>query len=223
MTISPEQSSDLTLPTPKVEVAPDTGEMNRDAIETLLERLGFRATPELLEAAGALVIGLTGNNPNGPTIKTAWIEYDKISEKLTEETKSSPGDNKPYTVAQIAAMLMRARIFKSAGNMIRYVEELDTAEILAFNKRLDEISIEIQRSIDNTIETMDMSPELLLIKLKGIISEKNRDFLRELLNSGGNLEDMINKAYAMIAAEDRDPSRTLIRLGVLEDQDEDES
>lgn len=60
-----------------------------------------------------------------------------------------------------------------------------------------------------------MSSEVLVLKLKGVVSEENREFLRDLIDEGDDFEDMINHVYGMILEEGSDPDEVLAELGVI--------
>jgi hypothetical protein len=62
----------------------------------------------------------------------------------------------------------------------------------------------------------EMSPEILVMKLNGIVSEENRAFLCELIEQGDEWEDVIGHVYGMILEEGGDPDEVLSELGVIE-------
>jgi hypothetical protein len=100
--------------------------------------------------------------------------------------------------------------------MTRYLEELDHAEEYAFNAKLDDVRALIGDEIDRTLPSLEMSSEVLVLKLRGVISDDNREHLRDLINNGDDYEDIVNNAYNMIEDEGGDADEVLGKLGVLE-------
>jgi hypothetical protein len=100
--------------------------------------------------------------------------------------------------------------------MIRYLEELDHAEVYALNIGLEDVSAVLTREIDRKLPDLGISSEILVLKLRGIINDENREVLRDLINDGDDYEDIVNTAYNMIEDEGRDADEVLAALGVLE-------
>jgi hypothetical protein len=61
-----------------------------------------------------------------------------------------------------------------------------------------------------------MNPTLLAVRLRGSVSEINREFMRDLIADGDDMEDIITHAYNAILEEGGDPEEVLRKLGVLE-------
>ncbi|RYF29402.1 MAG: hypothetical protein EOO17_01560 [Chloroflexi bacterium] len=182
-----------------------------DTLESLIERSNFYNIPELQDAATAIIDGLIAPDTNDSQLKLAWIEYAKLIEGIVEANK----DRIAYARAQIEAIIHKALIFQSAGNLLRYLEELDRAEVYAHNEGIDEISTIINNKIKNTLEPLAMSSEVLVLRLRGCISEVNRDFLRDLIEAGDDFEDMLNHAYGMILEDGGDPDVVFAELGII--------
>lgn len=197
----------------KSEVIKDASDMQNDPMTSLIETLDFRASSELIEASSAIVDGISKFGDRDPRIRAAWVEYAKISEQMIDGNET---DRVAYSRAQIAAIIHKSLIFRAVGNNLRYISELDSAEVYAFNEGLDEISSGIQTEIDTVIDTLEMSPEVFLIKLKGVVSEANREHLRDLIDQGDDLDDMIGNVYAIILEEGGDPDEILGGMGVLD-------
>jgi len=196
----------------------DAEKTSNNKIESIIENSILYSHPELNDAKIAIIDGLTSPSIEPSQLRLAWIEYAKISEQIVESVINNPEAPNAYEKAQIEAIIHKALIFKSAGNILRYLEELDCAEVYAYNINLgfDEISMILCQEISKTVETLDMSPEVLLLKLKDVIEEDNREFLRDLINEGSDLEDIISAAYGMLIDEGKDPDSTLTELGVLD-------
>ncbi len=200
--------------TPEISLPIDQVDNSTSAIALLIEQSRIH-NAELQEAAIVIIDGLTNPNTSESQLKLAWIEYAKIAEHnvgLIEATSENPS---AYARAQIEAIIHKSLIFKSIGNTLRYLEELDHAEVYAFNEGFDEMSTIINNEITSKIESLDMSPEVLVLKLKGIVSEDNREFLRDLIDEGDDLEDMINHAYGMILEEGSNPDEILAEFGII--------
>ena len=181
----------------------------------LLRELNFRVPPELAVAAGAIVKGIQAFGNDDPNVRSAWVEYANISERVVETSETAVNPT-TYDEAQIAVIIHKSLIFQRVSNWLRYIEELDSADVYAFNMGLDEVSSTIQTEIDAIIDTLEMSPGVLVIKLKGFVSEINREHLRDLIDQGDDLEDMIGNVYGMILEEGGDPDEVLAELGVLD-------
>ena len=184
-------------------------------IASLIERSKLTNNSELKDASAAIINGLTDPNTSAPRIKSAWIEYAKIAEQIVEAADATDNTPNTYAKAQIEAIMHKSLIFQATGNTLRYLEELDRAETYAHNTGFEEMSTTINDEIAATVDTLPMSSEVLILKLKGIISEDNREFLRDLIAGGDDFEDMINHAYGMILEEGDDPDEVFAELGIV--------
>lgn len=115
--------------------------------------------------------------------------------------------------AQIAAILNKAYIFQQVNNTVRYLEELDMAEVYAANIGFDEASAVIDVEIKNQVEGLELTPEVLVLKLRGIIDDNDREFLRDLINEGADVEGILGNANQMILEEGGDPEEILASTG----------
>jgi len=184
----------------------------RPSVDSLLDKLAFHPTPALVEARAAIVAGLADESTDGLLLSRAWGEYADITEAMV----GSAEDPATYTRAQIGAIIHKALIFSVAGDTLRYLEELDDAEVYAHNEGIDDVRGALQDEINEKTSTLEMSSEVLVMKLKGVISEENRAFLRDLIEQGDDFEDMISHAYGMILEEGGDPDEVLAGVGVIE-------
>ena len=203
-------------PTTEDEQSIDKPDETESTVASLIEHSLFYDQPELHAATTAIINGLTDPDTDTSQLKSAWNEYAKIVERIVEYAEEAPENPQSYARTQIEAIIHKALIFKSAGNTLRYLEELDRSEVYAYNEGLDEMSTTINNEMAAIVETLNMSPDVLILKLKGIISEDNREFLRDLIDEGGDFEDMINHAYSMVLEEGGDPDEILAEIGVLD-------
>jgi hypothetical protein len=185
------------------------------AVASLIERSNFYNIPELHDAATAIIEGLTDPDTDASQLKLAWVEYAKIAERIVESTDATHENPKSYAKAQVEAIIHKSLIFHSVGNTLRYLEELDRAEVYAYNEGLDQMSTVINNEITTTVESLSMSSEVLILRLKGIVSEENREFLRDLIDEGDDFEDMINHAYGMILEGGGDPDEIFAEMGII--------
>jgi hypothetical protein len=185
-------------------------------IESLLDRLEFHTTPALDEASQAIIAGLIDETTDKSLLSRGWVEYAEIVERIVESAEASAEKPDRYTKAQIGAIIHKSLIFSAAGNTLRYLEELDQAEVYAYNEGIDDVSVALRSEITEKINALEMSSEVLVIKLKGVVSEGNREYLRDLIEQGDEFEDMIAHAYGMILEEGGDPDEVLAEIGVIE-------
>lgn len=181
-----------------------------------VSRLGLPPTAELIEATQAVIIGLQDPTTTEEQLRSAWSEYAGIVEGVVEAVDLDHTNPKAYQRAQISALVDKALLFRTAGDMTRYLEELDHAEVYAFNGNLDDVVSLIGEEIDKVLPGLEMSSEILVIKLRGVISDEMREILRDLIHDGDDYEDIVNNAYGMILEEGGDPEVVLAQLGVLE-------
>ena len=86
--------------------------------------------------------------------------------------------------------------------MTRFVAELDQAQEYAFGEYLDDLNQALHTELEEAIAHMGISPEVVLVKLKGIISEDRLLKLRDLLREGSPLNDTIAGYYDMLLVDD---------------------
>jgi hypothetical protein len=208
-------ASEFDIPTPPPEsreTSDESLELTVHGVAELVEQLDFRPSPELIEASRAVIAGLRDEMTTELQLSLAWGEYARMSEGIIEEDL----DPKRYARGQIGALIHKALLFRAADITVRYLEELDHAEVYALNVGLDDVSAVLTREIDRKLPELEMSSEVLVLKLRGIISDENREVLRDLINDGDDYEDIVNNAYNMIEDENRDADEVLAALGVLE-------
>lgn len=179
------------------------------SIQSFIDVLGLERTPELHEAADILVAVLKDVSDPDADRTQAWQEYSTIAEDSVERSVD-------YGRAQIAAIIHKAGIFKAANDPLRYVSELDGAQTYAFNAGLNNVAQALADEIETVGDTLEPSPELLVVRLSGLIVEQNREYLRDLIDDGATLDDLVGDAYGMIIEAGGDPDETLRRIGMIE-------
>lgn len=204
---------------PKTPIETDTPQLEqavsplRQAIDSLNEETGF-LTPELKEATLALIAGFDHSDVDAAVMKQAWIELANLTESFIDSA-----DDNMRAKLQIAAIINKAFILLHSKEPYRYLEELDTAEVYARNLGLDELSDVLDTEIDRQIELdlYEMNPTILVVRLRRVVSEINREYMRDLIADGDDIEDIITHAYNAILEEGGDPEEALREIGVLED------
>ena len=173
--------------------------------------------PQIAEASAALTNALLNHEEvSQETLRAAWIEYSQIIENCIDSIEENPAEPKARAKAQIAALINKASIFQVSGQTLRYLNELDTARVQAHNEGFDSLRDSIDDEINNKIEKLELSPEVLILKLSGIIEDADREYLKDLVNDGADLNDIIGDIYGMINDEDQDPDEVLTKLGIFE-------
>ncbi len=217
---TPNPSPDTYHQTAETTYSP---EVSVDIITELFSWLEFVETTDLAEAKRAILELLSENSPDPERKMAAWTAYAEICEKFVDSINTGT-DTLARSKLQLALVLHKALIFQAARNTPRYIEELDMAETYADDElrrtpddnALVTTRIALRRELDLLVQNLELSPEILLVKLKGVISELNREFLRDGLAEGDDLETLINNAYAMIENEGGDADTILKDLGILE-------
>ena len=182
-----------------------------------IEQLASITHPTLTEVAATIVDLLTyPENTDEEKLRESWIEYGRVTEAFVDSIQYTSEDPKLRSKAQIAAIINKAYIFQATGDVIRYLEELDVAEVYAANEGFDEISAVISEEIRSQVEQLELTPEVIVLKLKGILDDMNREFLKDQISEGLDLDDLIGQVYGMLLDEGEDPDEVLARLGITE-------
>ena len=127
-----------------------SGEIALPAIESLLPQLDFYETPDLAEARQAILEALSNNDLDPASRQEMWAEYAKIGERITDALDAQDIEGRART--HIALIVHKATIFRDAGNLQRYLEELDDAEMYAASRHLDAIAESLRYEIDSLYE-----------------------------------------------------------------------
>lgn len=215
MSNGPENDFHEKTPVDQAEVVEGGAEHLMDSIGALIDQLGFTVSPELREAGDIVTAVLLDDTVDCAQLRQAWIEYAKSAEQVAESIEGTVQNRMEYIKSAIAAIIHKALIFRAAGNTLRYLEELDRAEAFVVLERFDDISLTLQDEIDSKIETLEMSPIVIILKLRGEIEEASREQLRERLADGDDMQDILGDAYSLMLMEDGDAEEVFRRLGLL--------
>lgn len=185
-------------------------EIINDVSTVSIEKLAALTHEEITKAAAKVIEYLKlGEAADTNELKRAWGEYADATEAFVDSIEEDVSTPKQRSQAQISAILNKAFIFNSAGNELRYLEELDAAEVYAFNEGFDQVSELIQVEIN-------AKAEALVLKLKGIIEEDNRQYLWDLVRDGDDMDDLLGAVYEMIEETGQDANEVLARMGMIE-------
>jgi hypothetical protein len=187
-------------PAPSPEIIPDHSDEVTIRIEALIESLDFHE-PIQLKLAAEVVVGALEDGDESAQ-QQAWLEYSVLLEHIVDKESGRSLDPKAYPRIRIAALIHKALIFYKVKDMTHFVDELDQAQEYAFGEHLDELNQALHTELEVAIAHMGISPEVVLIKLKGIISEDRLRKLRDLLREGSQLNDMIAGHYDMLLVDD---------------------
>ncbi len=193
-------------------------EATNDPIEALLSQLDFHVTAELDEARQAVLAALSEQTTDPSRRQAAWNEYAIISEQIVDNLEITPQDIDGRAKIQLAFLIHEALIFREAQQIPRYIEELDYAETYADAKGFYDVASSLEHQLDVATSASPLSPESLLAKLKGEISEMDRVRLRDLSEAGANLEDLTDAAGVVLQNNQADPEEIFDQLGIVPPQ-----
>ena len=192
-------------------------------IETLLPQLGFYETVELSEASQAVLIAINEETNDPSRLQAAWTEYAIIGEQIVDNAEITPKDIETRAKIQLALIIHKALILRESNQIPRYIESLDYAETHANTKGFYAIASILEHELESIANNTELSPESLLAKLKGEMSEMNRERLRDLIDAGVNLEDLIAAARDALQKEhrntERSPDVVFTELGIMSDKE----
>lgn len=177
---------------------------------------GERFSQDLDKINKVIVEMLKQANTDPSDLREAWSIRAILAEEFIDSFEPTLDNPNPRPRVQFDLIVDKAMVFEAAGNNLKYLEELDAAESLALNSNLDEVAHSVGEDLDGKIQELGISPEELILKLRGVIEFSNRDYLRELLAEGIDCEDLIGTIYGMILEEGGDPDEVLTQLGVTE-------
>lgn len=142
---SPEQEHTFSRESRENETSPFL-----DKFRELLPGINFEESAEMREARLAIVEALARKDPGPDFIKSVWVEYAKICEQTVDsKTEMNP---QFHAQLQIATLVHKALIFREAGNIQRYGEDLSDAEEYAFNANLSKPAEAIGAELDKLSE-----------------------------------------------------------------------
>jgi hypothetical protein len=180
--------------------------------ELLIDRLGFELVSKLKVIIATLKKALANPNTNLDRLRPLWTEYSQRFEELAERTDSS----EEYAIAQIAAIIYKAHIFRDIGKELRYLEELDKADMYSTDIGSAAFSTLISEEIDLRVAELEESAERLILQLRGKVSDANRAQMWDLWTEEQDYEDLVNHAFEMLLEDGEDPNEVLTELGALE-------
>ena len=165
----------------------------------------------------AIIAMLVDPSTDDATLREAWALRAVITEEFVDSIETTPDNSEQRARVQLYLMVDKAHIFEKSGNIVRYLDDLDTAEGFAFNYHFDALASSIGEEIDSNIAELDESMEALVVKLRPHVSFANREYLRELIQDGADTDDLVGDIYGMILDEGGDPDEVLASLGVTQD------
>jgi hypothetical protein len=149
-------------------------------------------------------------------LQDAWQARAMLSEEFVDSIEFDPEDPLRRTKVQFDVMVDKAVLFEKAGNHVRYLEELDAAEVFALNSNIEGMAESLGKELDEEIQKLGNSSEELILKLRGTVDFMNRDYLRDLLAEGLDYEDLLGNIYAMIIEEGSDPDVVFKEIGLTD-------
>ena len=195
-----DNKKDEPAPTPSPEIIQDSSDRVAVRIEALIESLNFHESLQLKQATEVVVGTLEDGDKSAQ--QQAWLEYSVLLEHIVDRESSRSSDPQAHPRIRIAALIHKALVFYKAKDMTRFVMELDQAQEYAFGERLDDLNQVLHTELELAIAHMGISPEAVLVNLKGVISEDRLLKLRDLLREGSPLNDMIAGYYDMLLVDD---------------------
>lgn len=169
-------------------------------------------TSEIQTAGDIIVAALQDNDTAPDQQKEAWIAYAELIETHID-TIADPTDR---AKAQIAAILHKATLFQRAGNLPRYIGELDDARDYAYNMNLDDVSAAISTEINEHIDHLPMCSEVLIAKLTAVIDDSDKAYLKECLATGDDMNDLLGATYGILVNQGSDPDQVFAALHITE-------
>ena len=121
-----------------------------------IEEIASLTHPDITKAGAFMVKFLTSyENIDKESLQKAWSKYAQVTEAFVDSIEEPDLRAK----AQIAAIINKAFIFQHTGNMQRYLEELDSAEVYAANEGLTDVSDTLTTEIEYQLERLDRETE----------------------------------------------------------------
>ena len=168
-----------------------------------------------LDRINSVIVGMLKNPSTDPSdLRQAWSVREILTEEFIDSLEPTPDNPNLKSRVQFDIMVDKAMLFEAAGNNVRYLEDLDTAEAFASNSNLYEVTNSIGEELDDKIQELGSTPEELILKLRGVIEFSDRYYLRKLLAEGADYEDLIDNIFRIILEEGGDPDEVLKQFGV---------
>jgi hypothetical protein len=159
---------------------------------------------------------LTEQDVASSELQDAWQARAMLAEEFVDSIEFDPEDPLRRAKAQFDVMVDKAVLHEKAGNHVRYLEELDAAEVFALNSNIGGMAEPLGKELDEEIQKLGNSSEELILKLRGTVDFMNRDYLRDLLAEGLDCEDLLGNIYAMIIEEGGDPDVVFKEIGLTD-------
>lgn len=189
-------------------------ENSPSSFEALLALLDFPASPELSEVRGILLELLKNPTADTQSLQSAWEAFSNAIESISENPEL---EQHAHTKLQIGAIVYKALLFKEAGNNIRYAQELDDAELYAFNAGILEISVPLNTELEAVAETLPHdAPEVIVLKLRGKIRGDDRLTFLDSISDGEDFDVVLGDAFGMLDDAGYDADYVLKRSGLTE-------
>jgi hypothetical protein len=202
------------LPPPETEPSPDVKPIG-DVLDELFTELRFTIPPELIEARHAVLLALLETTDDPMRRQTAWVEYDIVVEGIVDNLETTPQNIEQRAKMHTAMILYKALIFQEVTLSGRYIEELDNAHTYSFSNGPQTVIASIKTELETIArQDTDLSPEILLVMLKGEVSELYRESLRDRLAGGDSLEVIMTDTYYTLQNKGKDLQEVLAKLKV---------
>jgi len=145
-------------------------------------------------------------------LREAWAARAILAEQFIDSIEPTADNSQVRERIQFDMMVDKALIFQRAGDTLRYLKELDTAEGFAMQQGFNDILESLTQELDEKVSELDDSPDALVIKLRGHVSFENKEYLKDLIYAGIDNEDLLGTVYGMILDEGGDPVEVLASL-----------
>jgi len=145
-------------------------------------------------------------------LQEAWIVRATLAEQFIDSIEPTADNSQVRQRIQFDMMVDKAVIFQRAGDTMRYLKELDTAEGFAMQQGFDDILETLTQELDEKVKELDDSPDALVIKLRDHVSFENKEYLRDLIYKGIDKEDLLGTVYKMISDGGGNPVEVLASL-----------
>lgn len=192
-----------------------------DSLEGLLNSLSFQETADLTSAGQALGLVLTDATINPTYLRQAWTEYEIVCNRIIDNFNVSDQGVAAYNRTKLALMIHKTVLFRDAQRMDLFIGALDESETLAQDCRFYDVGRFLEAELKTALKAAELSPESLIAKLRGEISEPDRKFLRDELEYGSDLKYLLDKTRDLLLNLDdqRDHAEVFARLGIVETEE----
>lgn len=134
-----------------------------DKFRELLPGVAFEESAEMRDARTAILEALKGPNQDPAFLRSVWIEYAKVCEETVDQKTPTAADEADSKIRawirmqlQIASLVHKALIFREAGDLRRYGQELTVTEDYALTKHIDEVARVIGAELDELARRLSL-------------------------------------------------------------------